>query len=85
MFLFKNLNKSIVVYAALVLFFVASLFATYYWGGSGSRAKIIEQEAIEFQETTDRVNQGLNEVRKANPSRDAGIALERLRERQSER
>lgn len=85
MFQFLKLNKSVIVYVALVITFVGALVMAYLWGDSNSDKKIIEQEAREFQDTTDRINQGLNEVRRANPSRDANTALDRLRERQSAR
>lgn len=79
------LSKSSLTYIGFVVILVVLLAGVYYAGSRSATTEFIREEAKEFQDTTDAVNRGLNEVRRANPNRDASIALERLRERQSER
>jgi hypothetical protein len=83
--LLRFLSKPYALYLAVAILFLSSLGGSYYWGRQSAKNDFIQQQAVEFEKTTIKVNRGINEVRQANPYRDPSISLDRLRDRQNQR
>ena len=83
------LSKPIFKFVAVPLLVIALLgafgFGAYNWGVNSQKATQAEELIERIEGTTDAIQRGLNEVRKANPTGDAAIALDRLRSRQDSR
>ena len=78
-----NFARANLGYIASILFVVVIGFGLYFAGKEKAKTNFLQEQTQEFQDTTKAVNRGINEVRRANPNRDAYIALERLRSRQT--
>lgn len=82
MFFLKFLKTPAVRYLLVVLVVLAAGLGVYQWGRSVEKANQAEKTLQEIDQTNSLVQEGLNEFRKANPSRDALISIDRLRRRQ---
>ena len=60
-------------------------YSLYSFGYSRATTQFELQQEKEFKDTAEKVRKGSDEVRKANPTGDPSVALDRLRKRQSDR